>query len=130
MATALEENDAIREVLAEYCFRLDGGQWPRGLAPSLHRASPEHRRIAHVLNPETPRPRLTVIESHHTRPVPQCDARARNGTQQRIEHRLGVVGHREVLAGLFQLQLHAERREPPQRLLDVKRPQHPRHERS
>jgi hypothetical protein len=25
MATALEEKDAIREVLAEYCFRLDGG---------------------------------------------------------------------------------------------------------
>jgi len=27
MATALEEKDAIREVLAEYCFRLDGGQF-------------------------------------------------------------------------------------------------------
>jgi hypothetical protein len=25
MATVLEEKDAIREVLAEYCFRLDGG---------------------------------------------------------------------------------------------------------
>jgi 3-phenylpropionate/cinnamic acid dioxygenase small subunit len=25
MATALEEKDAIRDVLAEYCFRLDGG---------------------------------------------------------------------------------------------------------
>jgi 3-phenylpropionate/cinnamic acid dioxygenase small subunit len=27
MATALEEKDAIREVLAEYCFRLDGWQF-------------------------------------------------------------------------------------------------------
>ena len=27
MATALEEKDAIREVLAEYCFRLDGGEF-------------------------------------------------------------------------------------------------------
>src|SRR4029077_15102831 len=27
MATALEEKDAIREVLAEYCFRLDGGDY-------------------------------------------------------------------------------------------------------
>ncbi len=27
MPTALEEKDAIREVLAEYCFRLDGGQF-------------------------------------------------------------------------------------------------------
>lgn len=27
MASALEEKDAIREVLAEYCFRLDGGQF-------------------------------------------------------------------------------------------------------
>lgn len=27
MATALEEKDAIREVLAEYCFRLDGGDF-------------------------------------------------------------------------------------------------------
>src|SRR6266699_1826353 len=27
MVTALEEKDAIREVLAEYCFRLDGGQF-------------------------------------------------------------------------------------------------------
>ena len=27
MPTALEEKDAIREVLAEYCFRLDGGRY-------------------------------------------------------------------------------------------------------
>lgn len=27
MATVLEEKDAIREVLAEYCFRLDGGEF-------------------------------------------------------------------------------------------------------
>lgn len=27
MATVLEEKDAIREVLAEYCFRLDGGRY-------------------------------------------------------------------------------------------------------
>jgi uncharacterized protein (TIGR02246 family) len=27
MATALEEKDAIREVLAEYCFRLDSGEF-------------------------------------------------------------------------------------------------------
>ncbi len=27
MTTALEEKDAIREVLAEYCFRLDGGDY-------------------------------------------------------------------------------------------------------
>lgn len=27
MANPLEEKDAIREVLAEYCFRLDGGQF-------------------------------------------------------------------------------------------------------
>ena len=27
MPTALEEKDAIREVLAEYCFRLDDGQF-------------------------------------------------------------------------------------------------------
>jgi len=27
MANALEEKDAIRELLAEYCFRLDGGQF-------------------------------------------------------------------------------------------------------
>ncbi len=27
MASALEEKDAIREVLAEYCFRLDGGRY-------------------------------------------------------------------------------------------------------
>jgi hypothetical protein len=27
MPNALEEKDAIREVLAEYCFRLDGGQF-------------------------------------------------------------------------------------------------------
>jgi SnoaL-like protein len=27
MASALEEKDAIREVLAEYCFRLDGGDY-------------------------------------------------------------------------------------------------------
>jgi 3-phenylpropionate/cinnamic acid dioxygenase small subunit len=27
MTTALEEKDAIREVLAEYCFRLDGGDF-------------------------------------------------------------------------------------------------------
>jgi 3-phenylpropionate/cinnamic acid dioxygenase small subunit len=27
MPTALEEKDAIREVLAEYCFRLDGGDY-------------------------------------------------------------------------------------------------------
>jgi SnoaL-like domain len=27
MSTALEEKDAIREVLAEYCFRLDGGRY-------------------------------------------------------------------------------------------------------
>jgi hypothetical protein len=27
MPTALEEKDAIREVFAEYCFRLDGGQY-------------------------------------------------------------------------------------------------------
>jgi hypothetical protein len=27
MPTALEEKDAIREVLAEYCFRLDGGRF-------------------------------------------------------------------------------------------------------
>src|SRR5690348_651250 len=27
MPTALEEKDAIREVLAEYCFRLDGGSY-------------------------------------------------------------------------------------------------------
>jgi len=27
MTTALEEKDAIREVLAEYCFRLDGGRY-------------------------------------------------------------------------------------------------------
>lgn len=27
MPTALEEKDAIREVLAQYCFRLDGGRY-------------------------------------------------------------------------------------------------------
>ena len=27
MSNALEEKDAIREVLAEYCFRLDGGRY-------------------------------------------------------------------------------------------------------
>jgi ketosteroid isomerase-like protein len=27
MASTLEEKDAIREVLAEYCFRLDGGDY-------------------------------------------------------------------------------------------------------
>ncbi len=27
MPTALDEKDAIREVLAEYCFRLDGGRY-------------------------------------------------------------------------------------------------------
>ena len=27
MASALDEKDAIREVLAEYCFRLDGGRF-------------------------------------------------------------------------------------------------------
>jgi 3-phenylpropionate/cinnamic acid dioxygenase small subunit len=27
MPSAIEEKDAIREVLAEYCFRLDGGQF-------------------------------------------------------------------------------------------------------
>jgi 3-phenylpropionate/cinnamic acid dioxygenase small subunit len=27
MASVLEEKDAIREVLAEYCFRLDGGDY-------------------------------------------------------------------------------------------------------
>src|SRR5690348_2862334 len=27
MPSALEEKDAIREVLAEYCFRLDGGRY-------------------------------------------------------------------------------------------------------
>jgi uncharacterized protein (TIGR02246 family) len=27
MASVLEEKDAIREVLAEYCFRLDGGRY-------------------------------------------------------------------------------------------------------
>jgi hypothetical protein len=27
MSSALEEKDAIREVLAEYCFRLDGGRY-------------------------------------------------------------------------------------------------------
>ena len=27
MASALEEKDAIRELLAEYCFRLDGGDY-------------------------------------------------------------------------------------------------------
>ncbi len=27
MASALEDKDAIREVLAEYCFRLDGGDF-------------------------------------------------------------------------------------------------------
>jgi hypothetical protein len=27
MPTALEEKDAIREILAEYCFRLDGGRY-------------------------------------------------------------------------------------------------------
>ncbi|HKS88227.1 MAG TPA: nuclear transport factor 2 family protein [Stellaceae bacterium] len=27
MTSALEEKDAIREVLAEYCFRLDGGRY-------------------------------------------------------------------------------------------------------
>ena len=27
MASALEEKDAIREALAEYCFRLDGGDY-------------------------------------------------------------------------------------------------------
>lgn len=27
MSSALEEKDAIREVLAEYCFRLDGGDY-------------------------------------------------------------------------------------------------------
>ncbi len=27
MPTALEDRDAIREVLAEYCFRLDGGDF-------------------------------------------------------------------------------------------------------
>jgi hypothetical protein len=27
MATMLEQKDAIREVLAEYCFRLDGGDY-------------------------------------------------------------------------------------------------------
>ena len=27
MPNALEEKDAIREVLAEYCFRLDGGHY-------------------------------------------------------------------------------------------------------
>ena len=27
MPTAIEEKDAIREVLAEYCFRLDGGDY-------------------------------------------------------------------------------------------------------
>jgi hypothetical protein len=27
MASALEDKDAIREVLAEYCFRLDGGRY-------------------------------------------------------------------------------------------------------
>ena len=27
MPTAFEEKDAIREVLAEYCFRLDDGQF-------------------------------------------------------------------------------------------------------
>ena len=27
MASALEEKEAIREVLAEYCFRLDGGRY-------------------------------------------------------------------------------------------------------
>ena len=27
MPTAIEEKDAIREVLAEYCFRLDGGRY-------------------------------------------------------------------------------------------------------
>jgi hypothetical protein len=27
MPTAIEEKDAIREVLAEYCFRLDGGSY-------------------------------------------------------------------------------------------------------
>ena len=27
MASALEEKDAIRELLAEYCFRLDGGDF-------------------------------------------------------------------------------------------------------
>src|SRR5438874_5959584 len=27
MPTALEEKDAIREVLAEYCFRLDGARY-------------------------------------------------------------------------------------------------------
>jgi SnoaL-like domain len=27
MPTAVEEKDAIREVLAEYCFRLDGGRY-------------------------------------------------------------------------------------------------------
>lgn len=27
MASALDEKDAIREVLAEYCFRLDGGDY-------------------------------------------------------------------------------------------------------
>jgi SnoaL-like domain len=27
MPTAIEEKDAIREVLAEYCFALDGGRY-------------------------------------------------------------------------------------------------------
>jgi len=27
MPKAIEEKDAIREVLAEYCFRLDGGRY-------------------------------------------------------------------------------------------------------
>ncbi len=27
MASELEDKDAIREVLGEYCFRLDGGQF-------------------------------------------------------------------------------------------------------
>ncbi|MBV8888575.1 MAG: nuclear transport factor 2 family protein [Alphaproteobacteria bacterium] len=27
MTSAIEEKDAIREVMAEYCFRLDGGQF-------------------------------------------------------------------------------------------------------
>jgi hypothetical protein len=52
------------------------------------------------------------LDPHRPRSGPQLDPGMRDRAQQRVEHGLGVVGGREVLPGLLELERHAQRLEP------------------
>ena len=77
-----------------------------------------------MLDAETKSLRPAPLQAHDASALAQGHAGRARRPEQCLEHGVGVVGRREVLARRFELERHAQRLEPRPRLIGGEGAQH------